>query len=171
MIIVPARRWPALLAGFAALAAAEPAAGDAARAALDAMPRERVVVETRGPSRHEFRAWRADTPETRARGLMFVAELGSDEAMMFVYEEPQVRRMWMKNTYLPLDMLFVDERGCIVSIAERTTPLSLATIESVSPALLVVELKGGVASAKGVRVGDRLRRPDRNWPASNASRC
>jgi uncharacterized membrane protein (UPF0127 family) len=166
-----AARWPALLAGIAALGGAAPAAGDAARSALDAMPRERVVLETRGSGRHEFRAWRADTPETRTRGLMYVADLATDEAMVFVYEEPHVLRMWMKNTYLPLDMLFVDERGCIVSIAERTTPLSLATVESGSPAVLVVELKGGVASAKGVRVGDRLWRPDRNWPASNASRC
>jgi len=166
-----ATRWPALAAGLAALAAAAPVNGDAARSALDAMPRERVTLETRRSGRHEFRAWRADTPETRARGLMYVADLAPDEAMIFVYEEPQVLRMWMKDTYLPLDMLFVDERGCIVHIAERTTPLSLATIESGSPAVLVIELKGGVASAAGARAGDRLRRPDLDWPASNAPRC
>lgn len=172
MSSVHATRWPVLLAGLAALAgAATPTAGDTARSALEALPRERVVLETRNSGRHEFRAWRADTPETRVRGLMYVADLAPDEAMVFVYEAPQVLRMWMKNTYLPLDMLFVDERGCVVSIAERTTPLSLATIESGSPAVLVVELKGGVASANGAQVGDRLRRPDLGWPAGNGSRC
>jgi uncharacterized membrane protein (UPF0127 family) len=165
-----AHRWPSLLAGLAALAGATPVAGDSPRAALDALPRERIVLETRD-GRSDFRAWRADTPETRARGLMYVADLAADEAMLFVYDAPQVLRMWMKNTYLPLDMLFVDERGCIVSIAERTTPLSLASIESGSPAVLVVELKGGVASARGTKVGDRLHRPELTWPAGNAPRC
>jgi uncharacterized membrane protein (UPF0127 family) len=167
------RHWPALAAGLAALAGTAPVWGDAARAALDALPRERIALETRGSGRHEFRAWRADTPETRARGLMYVADLASDEAMIFVYEEPQVLRMWMKDTYLPLDMLFVDEHGCIVNIAERTTPLSLATIESGTPAVLVVELKGGVASAAGARVGDRVWRPEvappRNGPCAGSS--
>jgi uncharacterized membrane protein (UPF0127 family) len=74
--------------------------------------------------------------------------------------------MWMKDTYIPLDMLFVDAAGCIVSIAERTRPLSLASIESGRPVVLVVELKGGLVAARGLRVGDRVKRPDVDWPRS-----
>ncbi len=121
--------------------------------------------------RHDFRAWRAETTETRARGLMYVATLADDDAMIFVYETPQVLSMWMKNTYLPLDMLFVDERGCIVSIAERTKPLSLASIGSGSPAVLVVEIKGGRVAELRARIGDRVRRPEAGWPAGARGDC
>jgi uncharacterized membrane protein (UPF0127 family) len=99
---------------------------------------------------------------------MYVAALAEDQAMIFIYDEPQIVSMWMKNTYLPLDMLFVDARGCIVKIAERTKPLSLASIESGKPVVLVVEIKGGGAAAVGAKAGDRLRRPDVGWPASLA---
>jgi hypothetical protein len=155
----------ALLIYLAPLAGTVPVLAEDARPGLDRLPRERIVLETRAKGRHEYRAWRADTPEARARGLMYVAILDDDEAMIFVYEEPQVVSMWMKNTYLPLDMLFVDARGCIVSIAERARPLSLASIESGSPVVLVVEIKGGGVAARGAKIGDRIRRPDTAWPA------
>ncbi len=132
---------------------------------LDALPRERIVIETRASGRHDFRAWRAETTETRARGLMYVATLADDDAMIFVYDAPQILSMWMKNTYLPLDMLFVDERGCIVSIAERTKPLSLASIASGSPAVLVVEIKGGRIAELRATIGDRVLRPEAGWPS------
>lgn len=164
------RSWPALLAGMVALSGAAPVAGDASRSALEALPRERIVLETRATGRHEFHAWRADTNETRARGLMYVAALADDDAMIFVYDTPEILRMWMKNTYLPLDMLFADERGCIVSIAERAKPLSLASIESGSPAVLVVELNGGTAAARGAKTGDRVLRPEVGWPTGEDHR-
>jgi len=168
---VHTRAGSALLAGLAVLCGAACAAGDAARTALDALPTERIVLDTRQSGRHEFRAWRAATAEARAQGLMFVSSLADDEAMIFVYDAPQVVRMWMKNTYQPLDMLFVDERGCIVNIAERTTPLSLASIESAAPVVLVVELKGGVAATHGARTGDRVLRPEAHWPAGAKRGC
>ena len=168
------RGRPALLAGLAGILAAlfgPTAAGDASRASLDALPRERIVIETRVSGRHDFRAWRADTSETQARGLMYVATLAEDDAMIFVYDSPQVLSMWMKNTYLPLDMLFVDERGCIVSIAERTKPLSLASIASGSPAVLVVEIKGGRLAELRATIGDRVLRPDAGWPTGARRGC
>ena len=86
---------------------------------LSAFPRERIAIETRSARRHVFEAWRADTPQTRAQGLMFVPSLRPDQAMIFVYEPPQHVGMWMKNTLIPLDMLFVDDDGCVVKVHER----------------------------------------------------
>lgn len=128
---------------------------------LSAFPRERIAIATRSSFRQPiFEAWRADTAETRAQGLMFVedSEMGPDQAMIFVYEPPQYVSMWMKNTFLSLDMLFADANGCIVTITERAEPGSLATINSRAPVVLVVELKAGTVAGRGIRVGDRVLR-------------
>jgi uncharacterized membrane protein (UPF0127 family) len=73
--------------------------------------------------------------------------------------------MWMKNTLLPLDMLFVDRYGCVVKVKHDARPESLATISAGGPVALVVELKGGVATTLGVDAGDRVLRPQARWPA------
>ena len=132
---------------------------------LAAFPREPVVIETRGARRHELDAWRADTPQTREQGLMFVQEMREDQAMIFVYDPPTHVAMWMKNTLLPLDMLFVNTGGCIVKVKHDAKPGSLETIEADEPVALVVELKGGAAAALGVDAGDRVLRPAARWPA------
>jgi uncharacterized membrane protein (UPF0127 family) len=156
----------AAAAALAMLAASPPAArGDAVRP-LSAFPRERLAIETRSARRHLFEAWRADTPQTRAQGLMFVEELRADRAMIFVYEPPQRVGMWMKNTLIPLDMLFVDDGGCVVKVHQRARPGSLDTIEANSPVALVVELAGGTAQTLGISAGDRVLRPDAGWPAA-----
>lgn len=134
---------------------------------LTVFPRERIVVETRGARRHVFEAWRADTFATRAQGLMFVKEIRPDRAMIFVYDPPQRVVMWMKNTLIPLDMLFVDAVGCVVRVHEQARPHSLDSIESGAPVVLVVEIKGGAARALGIAAGDRVTRPSVNWPAGN----
>ena len=72
--------------------------------------------------------------------------------------------MWMKNTLLSLDMLFVDPQGCVVTIKERAQPRSLATIDSRVPVMLVVELKAGTVADRDIRVGDRVVRIDAGWP-------
>jgi uncharacterized membrane protein (UPF0127 family) len=164
----PRRAARAALLLFLAFAYSTTVTGSDAQPHLETLPQERVVLETRASGRHDFRAWRADTPETRASGLMYVAKLEDDQAMIFVYEEPQTISMWMKNTYVPLDMLFVDTRGCIVSIAEQARPLSLKSIQSGSPVVLVVEIKGGGAAARGAKIGDRVLRPDAGWPPSGS---
>ena len=148
------------------------AAGSPDAAALDdgsmlplaAFPRERIAIETRSARRHTFDAWRADTPQTRAQGLMFVRSLQPEQAMIFVYSPPQHVGMWMKNTLIPLDMLFVDADGCIVKVHERAQPGALETIASEGPVVLVVELAGGVAGGFDLRAGDRVVRPAANWP-------
>jgi len=78
--------------------------------------------------------------------------------------------MWMKNTLIPLDMLFVDAEGCIVHLHERATPGSLATIEAGGPVELVVELAGGTARTLRISVGDQVVRPDAGWP-ERPGRC
>lgn len=153
------------------LAYSTTAPGSDTRSELETLPKERIVLETRASGRHDYRAWRADRADTRASGLMYVTRLDDDQAMIFVYEEPQVVSMWMKNTYLPLDMLFVDARGCIVSIAEQTRPLSLKSIQSGSPVVLVVEIKGGGAAAHRAKIGDRVLRPEAAWPSPGGGRC
>ena len=130
------------------------------------LPRERIAIETRSARRHLFEAWRANTFAARAQGLMFIkdSEMRPDQAMIFVYEPAQRVSMWMKNTVLSLDMLFVDARGCVVTIHEMAKPGSLATIDSGVPVTLVVELRGGTVQEKGMRVGDRVRRLDFDGP-------
>jgi uncharacterized membrane protein (UPF0127 family) len=135
---------------------------------LSAFPRERIAIETRSARRHLFEAWRADTPATRAQGLMFVPELPGDRAMIFVYDDEQIVGMWMKNTLIPLDMLFVDSAGCIVKVHEGARPGSLDMIGSRVPVVLVVELAGGTAKTLGISIGDRATRPDAGWPTSAA---
>jgi uncharacterized membrane protein (UPF0127 family) len=134
---------------------------------LSAFPRERIAVETRASfRRHLFEAWRAETPQTREQGFMFVEEreVRSDQAMIFIYDPPQYVAMWMKNTLLPLDMLFVDQRGCVVTIKQNAKPGSLAQIESRVPVTLVVEFKAGTIAAQGMAIGDRVLRLDAGWP-------
>lgn len=131
---------------------------------LSAFPREKIAVETRSARRHVFEAWRADTDRTLAQGLMFVKSLRPDQAMIFVYDPPRHAAMWMKNTLIPLDMLFVDEYGCVVKVQRDARPGSLDTIQAGEPVQLVVELAGGTAKALGLAVGDRVVRPDVRWP-------
>lgn len=156
-----------VLAAWLALivpAGASLAAGTDGVRPLSSFPRERIAVETRSARRHLFQAWRADTPQTRAQGLMFVPELGADQAMIFVYTPAQQVGMWMMNTIIPLDMLFVDDGGCIVKVHERAEPGSTETISSGRPVVLVVELAGGTTAALGIAAGDRVLRLDAQWP-------
>jgi hypothetical protein len=150
------------------LAAATPARAQDRDALLplSAFPRERIAVETRSARRHVFEAWRADTDRMLAQGLMFVKSLRPDQAMIFVYDPPRYAAMWMKNTLIPLDMLFVDEYGCVVKVQRDARPGSLDTIRAGEPVQLVVEFAGGTAKALGLTVGDRVVRPDARWPAA-----
>ncbi|MEM1103307.1 MAG: DUF192 domain-containing protein [Pseudomonadota bacterium] len=98
----------------------------------------------------------ARTPEEQRRGLMFRRSLAEDAGMLFVHESDRVLGMWMKNTYLPLDMAFLDREGRIVAIAADRTPHSLDHISSGVPARAVLEVNAGRLKALGAKVGDRL---------------
>ncbi|MEI8179413.1 DUF192 domain-containing protein [Aestuariivirga sp.] len=96
----------------------------------------------------------ADTDLTRERGLMFRQRLPEGHGMLFDFGEPRPVSMWMKNTYIPLDMLFIRTDGTIAYVAENTVPKSLDTIGITEPVLAVLELPGGTAKAKDIRAGD-----------------
>lgn len=98
----------------------------------------------------------ADTDATRARGLMFRQRLPEDRGMLFDFGQPRPAAMWMKNTYIPLDMLFIRSDGTIAYIAANTVPHSLDIVGISEPVLAVLELAGGVASKHGIRAGDTV---------------
>ncbi|MBS7545062.1 DUF192 domain-containing protein [Ancylobacter oerskovii] len=117
---------------------------------------EKATIETRnGPVVFEVEI--AVTADERAKGLMYRTELAPNSGMLFDFAVPQPVYMWMKNTYLPLDMLFIRADGRIARIAADTTPLSTRTIESGEPVRGVLELPAGTAKARGIAVGDRVR--------------
>jgi uncharacterized protein len=120
------------------------------------LPVEPVEIVTAAGERHEFAAHIAATPEARARGLMYVTRLEADRGMLFDFESPQHVTMWMKNTPLPLDMLFIDERGVIARIAARTQPFSRNAIPSGTEVRAVLEINGGLAELLGIAPGDRV---------------
>ena len=96
----------------------------------------------------------ADTEATRERGLMFRQRLPENHGMLFDFGQPQPVSMWMKNTYIPLDMVFIRSDGSIAYIAENTVPKSLDTIGITEPVRAVLELPGGTAKKKDIRAGD-----------------
>ena len=106
--------------------------------------------------RHEFKVEVADEPRQRARGLMFRAELAPDTGMLFDFGQTAPVHMWMKNTYISLDMLFVRADGVIHHIAADTVPFSLAVVSSRGPVRFVFEIPGGTAARLGIAPGDRV---------------
>jgi uncharacterized protein len=109
-----------------------------------------------GQRSYSFQIWVADTPERSAQGLMFVSDLPESMGMVFPVEPPHVENMWMKNTYIELDMLFIDAHGRITKIIPRAAPLSLQTLSSDTVVAAVLELKGGQAAKLGLHTGDSV---------------
>lgn len=101
----------------------------------------------------------ADDPQERARGLMFVESMPVLSGMLFVYERPQPVSFWMKNTLIPLDMLFASPRGDILAIHENAVPGDLTPIPGGEGVQMVLEINGGMASRLGIDVGDVLQHP------------
>ncbi len=126
-----------------------------------AFPRAELVIASRG-GEYRFDIEVARTPAQHAQGLMFRTRLAPDAGMLFVYPSEREVRMWMKNTLIPLDMLFIAGDGRISRIAPRTTPLSETIIASGGPVRAVLELAGGSAAALGIEPGDIVRSPALN---------
>ncbi|WP_415235925.1 DUF192 domain-containing protein [Sneathiella sp.] len=98
----------------------------------------------------------AQTEEDRNRGLMFVQEMSDDDGMLFVFHQSRPVSMWMKNTFLPLDMLFADQSGKIIYIHRNAQPHDLTVIAPPMPVFAVLEVVGGFADKHGVQIGDQL---------------
>jgi uncharacterized membrane protein (UPF0127 family) len=135
----------AALAGGAALAQTGP---------QPELPKERLVIVTRDGKAHEFNVEMALTSEQQTVGLMNRPTVPADGGMLFDWGQPQQSQMWMKNTVIPLDMVFINADGTIRSIAENTVPRSLATIDSRGPVRATLELGAGVTAKEDIRVGD-----------------
>jgi uncharacterized protein len=105
---------------------------------------------------HSFAVELAVNDEQRARGLMFRRELPEGRGMLFDFQREQPITMWMQNTYISLDMIFIRGDGRILSIAENTEPLSTRVISSGGSARAVLEVIGGTAKKLGIRPGDRV---------------
>lgn len=108
-----------------------------------------------GAGKRRFDIELAETPAQQARGLMFRADLAPDAGMLFVYGAERHISMWMKNTLIPLDMVFLSSAGEVLRIERWTTPLSERPIRSGAPSAAVLELRGGTADRLGLRPGDR----------------
>jgi hypothetical protein len=106
--------------------------------------------------RFHFDVWVADTPARAEQGLMYVRDLPPERGMIFVFTPAQVVTFWMKNTYIPLDLLFIAGDGRVAKIIERAPPLRLDPLSSEVPVETVLELRGGEAGLLGLRVGDQV---------------
>jgi uncharacterized protein len=120
---------------------------------LSSFPRTTLEIVS-GSKRRQFEVWVANTDARKEQGLMFVRDLPQNEGMLFV---DCCSGIWMKNTYIELDIVFVGKGGRIAKIAPRAHPFDETTIPAPGPVEAVVELKGGEAQELGIKVGDRVR--------------
>ncbi|KAF2992158.1 DUF192 domain-containing protein [Methylocystis sp. MJC1] len=119
---------------------------------------ERLEIVT-STGTHEFRVEVADKPSERAKGLMYRKSMPEDQGMLFDFHVEGPVMMWMKNTYLPLDMIFVSRQGVVTKVAANTVPMSEEVISSGGPAYAVIELNAGAADKIGIKAGDQIRHP------------
>ena len=119
---------------------------------------ERLEIVTASGT-HEFSVEVMRSGPQRERGLMFRRFLPQERGMLFDFATERPVMMWMKNTYLPLDMIFIGRAGKVVGLAENTEPLSEEIIPSGAPAYAVLEVNAGTAARIGLRIGDSVRHP------------
>ena len=125
-------------------------------AALANLPVQTIEIDTKkGP--HRFTVEVAADSASQERGLMYRRTLAPDAGMIFVFGQNEFVSFWMKNTFLPLDMLFVKSDGTISTIQANAVPFSETSIQSAEPVLAVIELNGGRAKALGIEPGDKVR--------------
>ncbi|MGF1445539.1 MAG: DUF192 domain-containing protein [Pikeienuella sp.] len=101
----------------------------------------------------------ADDPEEQSRGLMFRQSLAPDAGMLFVYDEPGVVGFWMRNTMIPLDMIFLDETGAVLNVEADAVPYSEVVRKSAGPVIAVLEINGGQAAELGIGAGTQAIHP------------
>jgi uncharacterized protein len=117
---------------------------------------ERLEIVS-GDKTHVLQVEVMKTPEQRAKGLMFRQFMPEDRGMLFDFDREEPVAMWMRNTYIPLDMLFIRGNGTVHRIHERAQPLDETTISAGAPVRYVLEINAGVASKLGLKAGDRIK--------------
>ncbi len=115
-----------------------------------------LVIEADDGKAHHFKVYLATSRDQQRQGLMFVRSLPDDVGMLFIYNESAVHSMWMKNTYLPLDIVFATDDGTIATVIRDTTPLSLESLSSGVPVRYVLELKAGTTRRLNIGKKSRL---------------
>jgi len=154
--------WRTIIVAAAAFVFADLGAlglGGAVAEAPVSFPTDRLeIVDGSGVS-HGFTVEVATSHQQLAQGLMYRRNLAADAGMLFDFGTVQPVTMWMKNTLIPLDMVFIAADGAVLGVAERTVPQSLAVIASPGPVRAVLELNGGTADRLGIHAGDRVRHP------------
>ncbi len=120
------------------------------------LPKEDLVIVTHDGKPHLFHVEMAITPEQQEIGLMWRTSLAADQGMLFDSGVPQISSMWMKNTLIPLDMVFIAADGSVAAVTEDAVPRSLAIISSGVPVRATLELQAGIAEALDIRVGDKV---------------
>lgn len=123
--------------------------------ACEAQPK--VTILTKAGREVAFHVEVADTPAKRTMGLQYRKELGADRGMIFLFPSESPQSFWMKNTPIPLDMIFINSQGKIVGIVERTAPFSLDTHSVAGSSQFVLEINGGLAQRHGIQAGDTVR--------------
>ena len=118
--------------------------------------RRSIMISSSNRSCNHFIVWLAETRNQQMRGLMYVKGLPKNTGMLFIYPDNNIRAMWMKNTFISLDMIFIDENGIVSSIEKNTEPQSLKTIRSEKPIKYVLELAGGKTDQIKLIEGDHI---------------
>lgn len=146
------------------LPANPPAASETAQEVEAEDPVETIAVTVRSSTGdHVFDVETAITPEEQRRGLMFRESLPENGGMIFPFEFPRLASFWMRNTMIPLDMIFIRADGVITNIARETEPYTLDSYYSTEPVIAVLEIDGGRAAELGIEAGDRV-----GWPGGPA---
>lgn len=155
-------RW--IRRGVVAVLAGGLATGVAVAAAITGpqpkLPTETVTIVNQHGKRFTFTLEKAVTPKQQKVGLMFRKAVPADGGMIFPWNPPQVSEMWMRNTLVPLDMVFVGSDGTIRHIANDTVPESLRIISSGVPVAATIELQGGITAKDDIDVGDKVIAPE-----------
>jgi uncharacterized membrane protein (UPF0127 family) len=139
--------------GACGSATTPPAPAARSSAGLEQVP---LTIESSGKT-HRFIVEVAETGEQQAQGLMFRQSLAPDRGMVFPRDPPGDASFWMKNTLIPLDIIFIRTDGTIARIAENTVPMSLDPVPSLEPVGAVLEIAGGRSAELGIKVGDKVR--------------
>ncbi len=128
-------------------------------AAAQQMCRDDAVMLRGDWGQARFTVELANTPQTRSQGLMFREAMPKSAGMLFIYDAPQRATFWMRNTLIPLDMIFTDETGTVRHVHHEAIPGDETTIDGGSGVLTVLEINGGLARSMGIVVGSEMRHP------------